>query len=276
MSPQKAAAVMSRAESASHLVSSTLREPTENHAHSIILPEPRHARIQAQAVDRIIRAIAAKLQHDYPQLVQMFEQCFPNTLETTTELLDDGTTFVFTGDIPAMWLRDSSAQVRPYVPLAGYDEVLRRVVRGLIQRQVQYILIDPYANAFNREPNGHGHATDRTEMGPWIWERKWEIDSLCYPIQLAHDYYSATGDRSIFDLPFYQMLQRIVAVLRVEQHHDQWSPYVFERDDALPSDTLPCGGRGTRTNETGMVWSVFGPAMMPACLGTTFPAICLQ
>ncbi|MEC9377624.1 MAG: glycoside hydrolase family 125 protein, partial [Candidatus Latescibacterota bacterium] len=91
---------------------------------------------------------------DRPKLASMFAQCFPNTLETTTKRLDDGTTYVFTGDIPAMWLRDSSAQLSPYIDLAAADEELRHLIAGAIQRQIRYIHIDPYANAFNEEASG--------------------------------------------------------------------------------------------------------------------------
>ncbi|WP_153048591.1 glycoside hydrolase family 125 protein, partial [Streptococcus suis] len=87
-----------------------------------------------------------------------------------------------TGDIPAMWLRDSTAQVKPYLALAGKDETLRQMIVGLVERQMAFILMDPYANAFNQAANGRGHQTDHTQMGPWIWERKYEVDSLCSPL----------------------------------------------------------------------------------------------
>lgn len=209
---------------------------------------------------------------DRPELAAMFARCFPNTLETTVELLDDGTTFVITGDIPAMWLRDSSAQVRPYVALAAHDEDVQRLMRGLIRRQAMYVLIDPYANAFNREPSGRGHAEDRPPAGPWVWERKFELDSLCYPLQLCHDYWEATHDATVFDDTLHQMLQRIVEVMRVEQRHDRDSPYTFERADWLvPTDTLPNGGRGTPTAYTGMVWSGFRPSDDACAYGYLVP-----
>jgi meiotically up-regulated gene 157 (Mug157) protein len=96
--------------------------------------------------------------------------------------MPDGTTYIITGDIPAMWLRDSTAQIRPYLLLANRDEAIAALIRGLIERQMRYIIQDPYANAFNESPNGNGHQQDATDMTPWIWERKYEIDSLCYPL----------------------------------------------------------------------------------------------
>lgn len=210
----------------------------------------------------------------YPsQLGAMFAQCYPNTLTTTVELLEDGTTFVVTGDIPAMWLRDSSAQVNPYIHLAKEDQALQRMLRGLIQRQAQYILLDPYANAFNREPNGQGHTNDQPPAGPWIWERKFELDSLCYPIKLCYRYWQETGDTSIFNENIQAMLHKVVEVMRIEQYHDTRSSYTFERaDPLLPSDTLPREGRGTPTTYTGMVWSGFRPSDDACQYGYLIPA----
>jgi meiotically up-regulated gene 157 (Mug157) protein len=207
-----------------------------------------------------------------PELAVIFRQCYLNTLETTVELLPDGTTFVITGDIAAMWLRDSTAQVRPYLPYIKDDLDLRRVVKGLVQRQMRCILIDPYANAFNQEPNGHGHQTDQTQQNPWLWERKYEIDSLCYPVQLCQDYYSTTDDISIFDQNTLEALHLIVEVLEREQRHDILSPYSFERLDSAPSDTLPFGGKGTTTNFTGMTWSGFRPSDDACKFGYLVPA----
>lgn len=220
-----------------------------------------------------IAALASHLNTVCSGLGDLFQQCYPNTLETTTQLLDDGTTFVFTGDIPAMWLRDSSAQVRPYIRFAKDDPDIQRLLRGLIQRQAMYLLIDPYANAFNPQPNGQGHQDDRTDMNPWLWERKFELDSLCYPVQLCQDYWAATGDASIFTADLKRAFERIVSVMEVEQHHDTASPYTFERDNCyLPTDTLPFSGSGTRTNFTGMVWSGFRPSDDACTFGYLIPA----
>jgi len=213
------------------------------------------------SVTETLSTVERKLKSLEPRLIPLFRACFLNALTTTIQTLEDGTTFATTGDIPAMWLRDSSAQVRPYCTLAGTHSSIRQSLAGLIRRQAFYILLDPYANAFNPTPNGNGHQTDRTPMSPWVWERKFELDSLCYPVRLCWDYWTATQDRALFDDTLRQMFRRIIDVMRVEQHHDARSEYRFERDDVLlPSDTLPFGGTGTRTNFTGMVWSGFRPS----------------
>ncbi|MBP1683494.1 MAG: Tat pathway signal protein, partial [Ignavibacteriaceae bacterium] len=85
-----------------------------------------------------------------------------------------------------MWLRDSSAQVWPYLQFVNEDKKLKDLIAGVINRQTKCILIDPYANAFNDGPSESQWKNDITEMKPELHERKWEIDSLCYPIRLAY------------------------------------------------------------------------------------------
>src|SRR5690606_828477 len=114
------------------------------------------------------------------ELAWMFENCFPNTLDTTVDFsIVDGKpdTYIITGDIDAMWLRDSVAQVWPYLPLMKEDDPLKQLVAGLINRQARCILKDPYANAFYKDDTQPGHwKDDHTEMKPGVHERKWEID----------------------------------------------------------------------------------------------------
>ncbi|MCA0455103.1 MAG: glycoside hydrolase family 125 protein [Chloroflexi bacterium] len=225
-----------------------------------------------QAALSVIEAAEKQLASRKPELLPLFRQCYLNTLQTTVNVLADDTTFVITGDIPAMWLRDSTAQIRPYLPLAKTDDAVRQIIAGLIRRQARYLLLDPYANAFNQEANGNGHQSDKTTMSPWIWERKYELDSLCYPVQLLAQYYDLTGDAGIFDEQIHRMLQLVVATMLTEQHHDDRSPYSFERHDVVQSDTLPYAGHGTRTNFTGMVWSGFRPSDDACKFGYLVPA----
>ncbi len=195
-----------------------------------------------------------------PKLAKVFRNCFFNTLDTTTENLDDGTAFVLTGDIPAMWLRDSSAQVNHYIPFASADDLLKKIIEGLIKRQMIYILTDPYANGFNKGPDNSGHKSDLTRHNPWVWERKYEIDSLCYPIRLAYRYWKATQRTAVFDGAFKTAVTEIIKLWNLEQKHMENSKYRFIRVDCPDSDTLKNEGRGMPVNYTGMTWSGFRPS----------------
>lgn len=194
----------------------------------------------------------------YPELWDHFRKCFLNTIETTVQQ-SDGDTFVITGDIPAMWLRDSTAQVLHYLRFADHSEVAD-MVEGLLQRQADCILRDPYANSFNREEiSGSPHNRDLPRVSGWVWERKYEIDSLCYPLWLAEKFYNKTGRTAFLNETFAEALQAILTVFRTEQNHST-SPYYFIRTDCPPSDTLTCEGRGEPVAVTGMTWSGFRPS----------------
>lgn len=188
-----------------------------------------------------------------------FNAAFANTLLTTVKRHEDGTTFLLTGDIPAMWLRDSTAQVRPYLVIAKEDEDLASMISGLVKKQFYYITIDPYANAFNESANGAGHQTDDTEMNDWIWERKYEIDSLCYPIQLAYLLYKNTGRTDQFNDDFVTGIKKALEVFVTEQNHAE-SPYRFERDTWRKEDTLTHDGKGAPVKPVGLTWSGFRPS----------------
>lgn len=200
-----------------------------------------------------------ELGKDYPTWLNVFNSRFLDTLQNTVKINEDGTTFVLTGDIPAMWLRDSTAQLRPYLFLANESDEIKQLIKGLIERHFQMIHVDPYANAFNETANHAGHQDDHTKMDPIIWERKYEIDSLCYAIQLSYLYYKTTGDTSHFNETFVQGIDDILTVWETEQNHEN-SPYTFERDTWREEDTLTHEGRGTPVAYTGMTWSGFRPS----------------
>ena len=217
--------------------------------------------LASPAIDALVERVGTRLAGSHPQIAEIFEGCFRNSLDTSISLEPDGTTFVATGDIPAMWLRDSTAQVRPYVRLAAEDESIARMLRGLIRRTARYVNLDPYANAFNVGPNDRGHQSDQTDMTPWTWERKWKLDSLCYPMLLLRDWWEATGDASVFDAEVHRMLGSIVATMRTEQRHAERSTYRFWRTQHVyPHDNLADGGRGAPVGDTGMVWVGFRPS----------------
>lgn len=205
-----------------------------------------------------------------PVLAGMFVHAMRNTLDTTLTREAGGTTFVITGDIPAMWLRDSSAQMLPFLRLlgagvgggAGPDsgDELSDVVAGLVRRQFECVAMDPYANAFNQEPNGASYDPADACDNPWIWERKYEIDSLAFPVQLAHQLWRRTGRTDIFTDAVHEAMRSIVRQWRLEQDHEQNSDYRFVRHTELPSETLSRDGLGPATAVTGMTWAGFRPS----------------
>lgn len=192
-----------------------------------------------------------------PVLRETFDKCFFNTIDTTTFFEEDGTVFVITGDIPAMWLRDSSAQVMQYLFFADRCADVRDYIKGLLKKQFRFITVDPYANAFNRTANGHGHVTDLAKQSPRVWERKFELDSLCYPLFLLIKYYAATGDRECFTEDFFKAFDYIADTFRTEQRHLRESTYYHFIVGAAPNRSA---GRGGPYKECGLVWSGYRPS----------------
>lgn len=233
----------------------------------------------SDAVEAKIREVQ-KLLSGNPRLAWMFANCFPNTLETTVHyrVVDgDDDTFVYTGDIPAMWLRDSGAQVWPYVQLCGKDEHLRKMVRGVILRQLKCINIDRYANAFNDGPTGAGWQSDVTKMTKDVFERKYEIDSLCYPVRLAYWYWLVTGDDSIFGDVWMQAAKNILKTFREQQRKDGLGPYRFFRMTDRTYDTVGWNGYGAPVKPVGLIASVFRPSddrtSLPFLVPSNFMAV---
>ena len=216
----------------------------------------------SKAVEAQIKRVKSMLTN--PKLAWMFENCFPNTLDTTVHyrIGEDGKhdTFVYTGDIHAMWLRDSGAQVWPYVQLANSDKELREMLQGVISRQFKCIITDPYANAFNDGPTGGEWMTDLTDMIPEVHERKWEIDSLCYPIRLAYEYWKVTGDDSIFDREWITAITRVLDTFIAQQRKTDTGPYKFQRRTERALDTLNNNGLGAPVSGCGLIVSSFRPS----------------
>lgn len=236
-------------------------------------PQPEERRFTSQTVEKVIAEVKKQLKD--PKLAWMFENCFPNTLDTTVDFkMSAGRpdTFVITGDINAMWLRDSGAQVWPYVSLCKQDEQLRLLVAGVINRQTKCILLDPYANAFTQEEETSEWASDYTKMKPYIHERKWEIDSLCYPVRLAHHYWKTTGDTSVFDTEWEKAMALVVQTFREQQRKENKGPYRFQRNTPRASDTLNVDGWNNPVNPVGMIVSCFRPSDDATIFGFLVPS----
>lgn len=211
-------------------------------------------------VEKHINEYCEKIEKYSPKLAELYRNCYPNTIETATEFMPDGSVFVLTGDIPAMWLRDSTAEVSHYIPLAAENEEIGNLIKGVIKRQRMYIETEPYANAFKKKPNRHREFDDYPLNNPIVWERKYEIDSLCYPIRLTYLYWKATGDKSVLGEDFVKSAKITVDLWRTEQHHFEKSPYRFTRKKAPEKDTLGNNGMGNPVEYTGMTWSGFRPS----------------
>lgn len=227
-------------------------------------PAPADRKFRSKAVEQYLVETRGRIAD--PELAELFVNCFPNTLDTTVE---PGTfegkpdTAVITGDIAAMWLRDSSAQVWPYLPLAAKDAQLRALLEGVIRRQARCILIDPYANAFMADLNApplEWSRKDRTELKQGVGERKYELDSLCYPIRLSYGYWKQTGGTEPFDARWHEAMRVVVRTMREQQRKNSLGPYHFQREAPTPTETLNEDGYGNPVNPVGLICSGFRPS----------------
>lgn len=224
-------------------------------------PAPADRAARSEAIEGRIRAAAARIAD--PGLRRLLEGTLPNTLDTT--IVAGGTderpdTFVVTGDIDAMWLRDSTAQVWPYLASVRDDPGLDRLIRGVIHRQSDQVLLDPYANAFLADERPSEWATDETEMRPGVHERKWEPDSLMAFCRLSAGYWTASGSARPFDAAWRAAFEAVLRTLRTEQRLDGTSPYRFRRPDGDPTDVAPRDGLGAPSRPNGMVHGAFRPS----------------
>ena len=236
-------------------------------------PEISKRNFTSKAVEETI--VQVKKQLKDTKLAWMFENCFPNTLDTTVhfQTTDSGPdTFVYTGDIHAMWLRDSAAQLWPYLSLMKKDEPLRLLIAGVINRQTQCVLIDPYANAFNQGPTGSEWDSDLTDMKPELHERKWEIDSLCYTVRLAYHYWKLTGDTSVFTSDWERAAGLILRTFKEQQRKDNLGPYKFQRKTERQLDTLSNDGYGSPVKPVGLIVSSFRPSDDATSYGFLIPS----
>jgi uncharacterized protein len=194
------------------------------------------ARVSALEL-RSIEQAAAQYRNSNAHLQDMFRAALLDT-GRLAQYAPDGTAYIMTGDIPAEWLRDASAQARPYLFFAKDDPDVRALLRAIIARMVKYLQIDPYANAYTLDYR--------------VWEQKFELDSLAYPTALAWSYWKTTGDTSIFTGDFSSMLDNVLATMEREQNHSRDSRYTHKE--------LPNGGRGNAAGYTGMIWTGFRPS----------------
>ena len=225
-------------------------------------PELSKRKFVSKSLENTIKKVKKSIADE--ELAWIFENCYPNTLDTTVNHYQKNGkpyTYVITGDIDAMWLRDSSAQVFPYLSLAKEDEKLKNLLKGVINKQIEFVLLDPYANAFYDDNQKVSEwKNDFTEMKPGVHERKWEIDSLCYVMRLSYHYWKTTGDASIFDEDWKNAMLLILKTFREQQRKENKGPYKFQRGNGNPLDTQFGGGYGNPTHKNGLIHSMFRPS----------------
>lgn len=246
----------------------TLIQPFSLSAQSIfkgfpVVRTPKGKRnFESKTIEKAITEFQKNVEDE--ELKWLFNNCFPNTLDTTVTFnKNDGKpdTYVITGDIDAMWLRDSSAQVWPYMAFVNKDDRLKDLIAGVINRQTRYILKDPYANAFYNDPDKKGEWTsDHTDMQPGVHERKYEIDSLCYPIRLGYNYWKTTGDTQPFGADWEKAIKSILKVFTDQQQKNNNGPYSFQRTTENATDTRSLKGYGHPVKPVGLICSAFRPS----------------
>jgi len=216
----------------------------------------------SKEVEKLMKEVKASIKD--PEIAWMFENCYPNTLDTTVdyEVIDGRPdTFIITGDIDAMWLRDSTAQIWPYMPLITKEKKLKEMAAGLVNRQVKCILKDPYANAFYKDLSKKSKwASDKPSPIDGVHERKWEIDSLCYVVRLSNRYYELTNDVSVFDENWDKAMRLVVETFCTEQRKDGTTPYRFIRKGVGMIDAPPFEGTSRPAKPIGLICSAFRPS----------------
>lgn len=228
----------------------------------------------SEAVEAKIKEVVAFIEDE--ELAWLFSNCYPNTLDTTVNYQQqngEAETYVITGDIDAMWLRDSTAQVWPYLPLLKEDPKLQQMIKGLVKRQVEFVLRDPYANAFYQDSKQKTpFAADKPQPKPGVHERKWEIDSLCAVVRLITGYVQAAGDKSIFTDKLDQAMRLIYQTFKTEQRKNDESDYYFVRETTEMIEAATFKGTGRPTKKVGLIHSAFRPSDDAALFPFLIPA----
>jgi meiotically up-regulated gene 157 (Mug157) protein len=241
-------------------------------------------------------------------LFRIFENAFPNTLDTTVRWHVDGVkdkaapqrrgdadawkgaqSFIVTGDINAEWLRDSTNQLAQYQRLAARDKNIYNLILGAINTQVEYIIEAPYCNAFQPPPprhlpptnNGQSDAVHPAYQPETVFECKYELDSLAAFLALSNQFHNSTGSTAFLTPRWHLALETLLGVLN-SQSQPTFSPetgayhpqtYTFQRQTTIGTETLPLAGNGNPLNGgTHLIRSAFRPSDDATTLGFLIPS----
>jgi len=197
---------------------------------------------------------------------RIINRFFAEILQTS----GDSTLFVRTGDIPAMWIRDSTRQAMPLLS-ASRDLETYNLLAAISRQQCFYICIDPYANAFNPTPSQKEEGKEFANQSSWVFERKYELDSLGAFLDLALQLATTSGKHEHLQGQFAEAVEKIIHVIGSEQNHD-FNSYRLMRPGNPPHDFLSHDGRGAPTGYTGMSWSAFRPSDDACLYGYNIPS----
>ena len=240
-------------------------------------PVPQCRLFKSQAIDDYIQQMTDKIKDK--DLARLFENCLPNTLDTTIKWHDpdENDSFIITGDINAQWLRDSTFQLEPYHQFMKQDEKLKQLIGGAVQTQAKFVNTACYCNAFQAlEKSGiHPVKNDYTDnvSPPFdsdrVFECKYEIDSPASFLRLSWQYYSHTKDDSMFTKEWMLAIGQVFRVIREQSQPSFdtktgiWNQayYTFQRQTNTATETLALGGAGYPVNEDlDLVRSAFRPS----------------
>ncbi|KAK7208065.1 hypothetical protein BZA70DRAFT_233992 [Myxozyma melibiosi] len=245
----------------------------------------------SKEVERVIKEVTGRIPD--VDLSRLFENCFPNTLDTTVRWHVPGRSpqsFIVTGDINAEWIRDSTNQLSPYLPLAKVDNDIRTLILGAIHTQAEFLTFSPYCNAFQPPAQSHLKPSSNDQSDnvnpPYdpslVFECKYELDSLASFLNLANMYFEQTGDASFVgsDPYFLEALKNVLQVLDEqalttydENGNDRRNRYIFQRQTNVGTETLALQGAGNPTNlNTSLIRSAFRPSDDATILQFFIPA----
>eukprot|EP00930_Biecheleria_cincta_P066864 TRINITY_DN5317_c0_g2_i1.p1 TRINITY_DN5317_c0_g2~~TRINITY_DN5317_c0_g2_i1.p1 ORF type:complete len:538 (+),score=95.35 TRINITY_DN5317_c0_g2_i1:148-1761(+) len=211
----------------------------------------------------------------FSRLNKFCQDHFFLTLETCVQPMDDNTTYVVTGDIDAMWIRDSSAQLHPYIALAQAEEKkgrqsrLRPILEGALRRQAQFIRTDPYANAFTIKWDSA--RDDRLARGGYVFTGNYELDDGPYFFRFMSRLHEAFPSSTVIhEKPIQEATRTLLALYRQEQQHAfQRSEYRYPKSP--PYELGGPNGQGQPVGYTGMVWGAFRPSDDAQTYGYNIP-----